>query len=131
MSDCVRWKGRPSSSGYGRKGQTLAHRYVWALANGPIPKGMQVLHRCDNRMCVNVEHLFLGDNAANVADKVAKGRQSRLAGEKHPLARLKEADVLRIRSLHGVKTQRALAAEYGVSCAAINSIQQRKLWRHV
>ena len=53
------------------------HRVAWAAAHGPIPAGMHVLHRCDVRHCCNPDHLFLGTNADNVADKVAKGRQSR------------------------------------------------------
>ena len=51
-----------------------AHRAAWVDANGPISEGMCVLHRCDNPPCVNVDHLFLGTQADNIADMVAKGR---------------------------------------------------------
>jgi hypothetical protein len=58
-----------------------AHRWAWVRANGPIPEGQKVLHTCDVPACVNPAHLFLGTQAANMADKVAKGRQAK--GETH------------------------------------------------
>lgn len=72
-----------------------AHRVAYALSTGGDPRRIgdpQVLHRCDNPPCCNPKHLFLGTNADNVADKVAKGRQSR--GEAHSIA-IKRAAALR------------------------------------
>src|SRR5579863_7137496 len=51
-----------------------AHRLAWELVNGPIPKGMHALHRCDNSRCCNPDHLFLGTQADNMADMRRKGR---------------------------------------------------------
>jgi len=81
----------PEPNGYGvfrtfNAGRTVrhrAHRVSWAMTHGSITSDVWILHRCDNRLCVNPAHLMPGDNAANVADKVAKGRQSRAGGQGH------------------------------------------------
>lgn len=76
--DCIEWLGPPTNSGYGQltvdKRHWMAHRYAWTQVNGPIPEGMIVMHTCDNKLCVNPEHLRLGTHHDNMADMVAKGR---------------------------------------------------------
>jgi hypothetical protein len=78
MSGCWLWLGAVIPDGYGStkvdNKAILAHRRSWVIHRGPIPPDAHVLHRCDNRLCVNPDHLFLGDNLINVADKMAKGR---------------------------------------------------------
>jgi hypothetical protein len=79
---CWLWTGASTWQGYGlihhhgRRGMVSVHRLSWTIANGGIPAGLQVLHRCDNPPCVNPDHLWLGTNADNIADKLAKGRGS-------------------------------------------------------
>lgn len=93
---------------------------------------MHVLHKCDVRVCVNPDHLFLGTNQDNVNDRVAKGRSWRAQGVKHHFAKLTEADVRDIRDRAKVWGMgRALAKEYGVSTAVISAVKRGQRWAHV
>jgi hypothetical protein len=75
---CWLWQASTRRDGYGQfrlNGKMIAaHRLSYTLLIGPIPKDMQVLHSCDVRHCVNPAHFFLGDNAANIQDRMKKGR---------------------------------------------------------
>lgn len=108
-----------------------AHRASYELNIGPIPPGLFVLHRCDNRRCVRPDHLFLGTQRDNVRDMIAKGRAAKqqLKGEKHPSAKLTEADVLAIRS--STEDRRTLAEKYGISPATVSDIWRRFTWSHL
>lgn len=133
---CWEWTGATSKpGGYGAfkyKGRRVqAHRFAYEAWRGPIPPGVCVCHRCDNRTCVNPEHLFLGTQAENNADMAAKGRST--IGVRNPHARLSAADVLAIRRsyLPRVVTMRALARSYGVNEATIWRVIHRVCWDHL
>jgi hypothetical protein len=156
-SGCWLWTGAFVPDGYGSMFVGLddlryskAHRVSWILHRGAIGGGLQVLHRCDNRACVNPDHLFIGDNAANVADRVKKGRSAtgranarwidgRTAIRKDPIilrgelvgnSKLTAADVVSIRA-DATRSQRQIAEIYGVAQTLISAIKRRKVWCHV
>lgn len=83
---CKEWRGSTSGD-YGIYRGTSAHRAAWLLAGREIPDGKFVLHRCDNRRCVNVEHLFLGDHDANMTDMQRKLRGRKSASGLPPYVR--------------------------------------------
>ncbi len=144
---CIVWTGY-LNVGYGRirRGgkKELVHRVVWEEAHGPIPDGLIVRHAvCDNRACVNLEHLALGTHADNMKDMVEHGRSAK--GDKiflrqHPeraarpgaqngMSKLTARDVLEMRRLRseGMKLS-DLAQKFGVVKSAVSAICSGKRW---
>jgi len=128
-SGCIEWTGAKRALGYGvtcvDAQVVAAHRVSWEANRGPIPKGIWVLHRCDNPACINPEHLFLGTHQDNTDDKIAKGRHPR--GEQ--VGKLKPDDIVEIRN--SSELQRVLAERYGVVVQTISRIKRRELWAHI
>jgi len=134
---CMVWLGQTLAKGYGHvrgvdSKKVLTHRYALAIKLGrPIGENMCALHTCDNPPCCNPDHLREGTNQDNVDDKMAKGREARVQGEKHGCSKLTEALVREIREQKGKLSQRKLASKYGVSRALIFKILVRELWSHI
>lgn len=129
---CWVWLGQ-KTLGYGFISINLhnigCHRYSWGLHNGPIPSGLCVLHKCDNRACINPDHLFLGTKTENTADCVAKQRQAR--GERNRHAKLTEGQVLEIRRRRLTEGPTKLAKEYGVTYTTIRRIVKGERWKYM
>jgi len=130
---CWLWEAGVKSNGYGQftllGKEERAHRASYKLFIGDIPEGQQVLHKCDNPLCVNPNHLFLGSVQDNMQDKVGKNRHRH--GLNHPCTTLSEKDVLTIKSLLGDISQRAIAAMFKVSESTISDIKHGKRYAEV
>jgi hypothetical protein len=141
---CIEAPGYKQPNGYGRKSidkrGNYAHRVAYVKANGLSMadiKGMVVRHKCDNRACINPDHLEIGTQADNVRDMVERGRAKGgyLKGTRNGRAKLNDEKVREIRKTFisgdadfGVE---AMAAKYGVSPASIYFVVQGTTWKHV
>ena len=138
--DCWPWVGNIGSKGYGRmsvRGKMVAaHRLAWILEYGEIPSapgphGTCVCHKCDNPLCCNVSHLFVGSVQDNLNDMFQKGRGNfginTMRGESNGNHRLTAEQVLLIRR-NPTTTQAALAQQFGVHQSAISKVRTGKNW---
>jgi hypothetical protein len=129
---CLIWLGY-TENGYGRitidGRNVLAHRASYEAVYGLIPSGKCALHKCDIPSCVNPDHIFLGTQTENNADRDAKNRGSVFHGSAHPNAKLTEDDVRMIRASNA--SQYDLATMYGVHQSHISDIVTRKAWNHL
>lgn len=137
MNACIEWQGFKNKSGYGKVNvringkwtTTLAHRIAYEQAKGAIPAGLCVMHTCDNRECVNPEHLAVGTHQENIADRQRKNRQAK--GSVFPQAKLTEQDIPIIREMLGRGiTPYAIGKQFSVAQSAIVRIKSGKGWNH-
>lgn len=131
---CIEYAGPIDHEGYGRiyvNGKRFrSHRYAWELKNGKIENGLCVLHKCDNRICWNVEHLFLGTRTENSIDKVLKDRQAK--AEKNGTSKLTSDFVREARIKRGEGwTWKKLSERFFVDKFTIRSACLRHTWRSV
>lgn len=134
-SGCWLWIGALGSHGYPTityqgKRWFLGNRLAWILHRSEIPDDLFVCHKCDNPICVNPDHLFLGTPKDNSQDSAKKGRHRDATGTNNGRAKLTEANVLQLRSAPS-KGLVKLAKELGISYSMIKSIRKRRAWKHV
>ena len=133
---CWPYAGSHDTCGYGKitlnGKEHKAHRFLWELHNGAIPKGMFVLHHCDNPPCCNPAHLYLGTNKDNVRDMVLRHRCNPTRGSANWQAKLNESQVpaIKIRLSNGDSLSK-IGHDYGVSPITIFDIKHNKTWAHV
>ena len=137
---CWIWTGAKDGSGYGqvrlrRLYFTLltTHRVSYRHFKGEIPKGMFVCHSCDQRDCVNPNHLFLGTHQDNMNDMVNKGRSKHLdvIGVKNPNSTLTEEDVHKIIKMLPTHSNKKIAEIFNVTHSMISCIRRGKSWTHI
>ena len=130
---CWEWTAAKQTKGYGCvsvQGKIkLAHRVAYEISVGEIPDGKFVLHKCDNRCCVNPNHLFLGNHKDNMNDMVEKGRQAKY--ERNAKSKLTYEDVKAIKDLYAESrySYRQLAQQFGVSIGYIGCIVREEYWK--
>lgn len=131
---CWNWMGYIRKNGYGQfrigsaadgtRRMVMSHRYSYASCCGDVPDGMMVCHSCDNRRCVNPDHLFIGTAKDNNSDCAKKDRNSR--GERHGMSKLRRENVIAIKD--DTRPQRQIARDYSVSQNVISRIKSGKIW---
>lgn len=133
---CWEWTGSKNKHGYGEirvnRKHLNASRGSWIAYKGEIPKGMYVLHTCDNRSCTNPDHLFLGTPKDNMLDMIKKGRASFIKGDNCPWAKINSTIVIDILEnlKKGVSTNE-LSKKYNISVKYIGEIRRGSKWAHV
>lgn len=141
-SGCWLWEAGVSSIGYGKIGGPkgypkgmYAHRASWLIHRGYLPDSKNVLHKCDNRCCVNPDHLYLGTHEDNMKDMKNKGRANRNSvnvGSENGTSKLSERDVMQIKDLLVNRIPLSkIASRFSCSISTISQIKTGKTWKHV
>jgi hypothetical protein len=137
VDECWPWEGAKMKDGYGNFNVgskfVRAHRFCYEHFNGPIADGLHVCHKCDNPICVNPRHLFLGTRSDNMRDCIAKLRHRH--GSRHSGAKLTPESVRYIRASYAGKgrgpTLKQVGDRFGVCSQTVLNVVNRKVWAHV
>lgn len=129
MNKCIEWQGSRNAKGYGRIGQKIANRIFWEHNHGPIPKGLCILHKCDNPSCVNESHIYLGTKKQNADDMFERGRVTRKheSNGRHRLTKC-QVDEIRKTFVRKYGAIAELARKYDVSHGAMSWIVNKRSW---
>ncbi len=134
--DCIRAMNHINSTGYPslnrKRAKSRIGRLVLFRRYGVQPSDIHMRHTCDNRWCINPDHIIPGTIYDNIRDRVLRGRTVAVKGEKNNKAKLTAVKILEIRELckSGV-SQRTVAAQFGVVQSAIWAITSRRTWKHI
>lgn len=134
LTGCIEWVASLSKDGYGKmdihRRTMRSHIVSYREHKGEFPEGMQVLHTCANRKCINPEHLYIGTHKQNMKDMIRDGNYA--YGSRHGRAKIKEADVheIHLSASKGI-TRKSLAHKFDLSVTVVGHILTGKLWKHV
>lgn len=117
---------------YSQSQKISAHRFMYILKKGIIPKNLEICHTCDNPRCINPNHLEAKSHYENIQDCIRRGREPNRKGSKCPNSKLTEREVLNIRKEFISKTNvQDLALKYHVRPNTIHQIISRRNWKHI
>ena len=137
QNGCWIWVASQKGNGYGQfayQGRPAwAHRVSWTLRRGEIPGSMYVCHTCDEKLCVNPDHMFLGTHSDNMRDMGDKGRsrfhKQTFRGSEHGMAKLNEVQAMAIFRASGMYQD--ISDRFGVSPSTVGQIKRKEIWRHI
>jgi hypothetical protein len=132
---CWNWRGSTDSKGRANINTNGRPKYAaivsWEMINGTVPNGLVVCHKCDNKLCVRPDHLWVGTQRENMQDMIDKGRMKlppRTRGEKHPTAKV-TWDIVREIRANTTDTQATMAVRYGLCVSAVGHIKSGRNWK--
>ena len=142
FDECWPWN-RSTTAGYGafrhQRRLILSHRHVFEIVRGPIPSGLFVCHKCDNKLCCNPLHYFSGTQKDNMQDAFKKGIlklppiEKRPRGKQNGATKIDEEKVILIRRLYaeGGETFRSLGRKFNLAYSHVGLIIKKKRWVYV
>ncbi len=138
LNECWEWQATRFPNGYGcfkirenNIGHSVgAHRVIYEAMFTDFDKTLQVLHSCDNKRCVNPNHLSMGTLQDNMADKNSKGRQA--FGGRHGRSKItdEQARIIKTRLSHGFRNM-DICREFNISQHIVSGIRRGIKWKHI